>query len=83
MPKYSPQINTVVSVRLPEIEADSPEEAAKKVLETFDGTFFDNLKVMGVESMQWAEKNEDILIDVVGDTEFNESGWYDYDGNPI
>ncbi len=83
MPKYSPLINTIVSVRLPEIEADSPEEAANKVLETFDGTFFDNLKVMGVESMQWAEQNDSVLIDEVGDEEFEKSRWYDKDGDPL
>ena len=83
MPKYSPLINTIVSVRLPEIEADSPEEAANKVLKMFDGAFFDNLKVMGVESMQWTEQNDSVLIDEVGDEEFEKSRWYDKDGNPL
>ena len=83
MPKYSPLINTVVSVRLPDIEANSPEEAANKVLETFDGAFFDHIKGPDFIYMQWAEKNEDILIDEVGDKELKNSCWYDYDGELI
>lgn len=87
MPKYSPLINTVVSVRLPEIEADSSDEAARKVLANFDGHAILNYIKPGPGQsfihMQWNEKNETILIDEVGDEEGETSSWYDYDGDPI
>ncbi len=86
MPKYSPLINTVVSVRLPEIEAESQEEAAKKALAGFTGAFFDGIKPRpgdGFIHLQWAEENDSVLIDEVGDEEFDKSCWYKLDEDGV
>ena len=73
--RYDVHIFTVVRVKVVGVEAGSHEEAMQKADDQVD---FNRLfsRIPGVE---WAEEHSHALVDDHGDTEYENSRWYDAD----
>jgi hypothetical protein len=75
---YDVWVYPVVRVKVAGVEADSQEEAVKKVDTTTD--FHALLDRNGLE---WAEDIDCFHVDEQGDTEYKNSTWYDKDYSPL
>jgi len=75
MPIYDVHIFTVVRVKTVGIEAASQQEAMKKADESLDY----NQLFSRLHGVEWAEEHSHALVDVHGDTEYENSRWYDAD----
>jgi hypothetical protein len=72
MPKYHVHIYAVFRVRVPDVEADSPEEACQKAEQAVD--------LADLPNGTWVDYADDIhgfLVDEDGDTEYERSTFYD------
>ena len=59
MPKFDVNIYTIVRVKISNVEANSPKEAAEFISHT---NFYDRFKG---EDQEWAEQHESYLVDEV------------------
>jgi len=88
MPEYSVLIKAEVNVRLPGIQAGSQKEAIEKVQAAVDlHRVFDwaNLKAVApmVQYVEYGDYNTGYLVDEAGDEDYENSGWYGPDMEPI
>jgi hypothetical protein len=73
--KYDVHLFTIVRVKIPNVEADSHSEAAKKAAEQTDmDALFNDTDSCGIVT-EWAEEHSHALVDVVGDKEYTKSKW--------
>jgi len=75
--RYDVHILAVVRVKRTGIEAENQEEAMKQAEESTDfHGIFDN-RVEGDLAIEWAEDIDCFHVDEQGDTEYENSTWYD------
>jgi hypothetical protein len=86
--EYSASVEVKVRIRLEKVIATSSEEACKKAREEAEEKshiLFN--RTIESDNVRWTEATEDpsgdVLVDVVGDEEFEHSVWYDEDNNVI
>lgn len=72
--KYDVHLFTIVRVKIPDVEAFSYSEAAKKAAEQIDMESLFKTNNYRIET-EWAEEHSHALVDVVGDTEYAKSRW--------
>jgi len=75
--KYNVSVFCNVRVAVRDIEAESHEEAMKKADE------FDFHAVIDRGDVEYTETVEGYLVDEAGDTEYENSVWYDHEYRPL
>lgn len=71
MPKYHVHVYPIFRVLVPNIEADSPEEACQKAEQALDLDQFNRPEI------EYADDIDGFLVDEDGDTEHLRSAFYD------
>jgi hypothetical protein len=83
MPKFHVHVYPIVRVLVPDVEADSQEEACQKAeaMHSWDNVL--NYVITSTLGFEYADKIDGFLVDEDGDTEHESSTWYDGDYKPI
>lgn len=95
MTTYHVLLKAVVNVRVANVEAETPEEAAEAARESCwltMGSMFRDTRIDMCDEEEWADLPEitivytefgdevkEALVDVDGDTEYTQSRWIDFD----
>lgn len=76
--KYNVHVYEVVRVKVVDVEAESQVDAIKIAVDSYDPkNLFDCIQARPpIEEIEWAEETSEYLVDEVGDTEFQNSRWY-------
>lgn len=85
MTKYNVTLQAAINVRIPDVEAATPQEAIEAALDKTDlySVLQQKRPTPKVDFTEYAEDVPEALVDVVGDTEYDQSRWFLWHKNQL